>query len=99
MNTYGPIHTAYGLATIEQVNYANNNRIALRLIDERDGTPISILTCNLPHVHLEPGEFCVKTWSENEQIAKNCMDSGLFIDTGKRFPTGHCVAEVWRFKE
>lgn len=61
------------------------------------GEPFGTLTVNLPDDKLDEGEFFVKTWSENEGLAKSCMNSGAFIDTGKRVKTGYVEAQVWRF--
>jgi len=48
---------------------------------------------------MEPGDILVKTWSENKNITDALRNSGLFIDTGRRCPTGFVNAEVWRWKE
>jgi hypothetical protein len=48
-------------------------------------------------IHLEEGEFCVKTWSENELFIDDCRP--YFHDTGKRFRAGMAIGEVWRFKD
>lgn len=63
----------------------------------RGGEAIATLTVNIPEVPLEEGEFIVKTWSENERIAADCLASGLFVDTGKRVRTGWVMAQIWRF--
>lgn len=75
--------------------YNNNGRMAITLVTSK-GEPFCTLTCNLPDEPLEDGEFFVKTWSENEVVAKAARESKLFIDTGKRVPAGHAQAEVWR---
>lgn len=61
--------------------------------------PVLTFTVNLPDEHLEPGEFFVKTWSENEPLIPSIRNSGIFIDTGKRVPTGFVMAEVWKFSD
>lgn len=45
---------------------------------------------------LEPTEFIVKTWGENQEITDALLKSGLFIDTAKRIPTGYVVASIWQ---
>lgn len=79
--------------TVEFKTYANNGRLAVQLFDETD--PCTTLSCNLPDEDLCQGEFFVKNWSENEEIAACAIRSGLFIDTGKR---SNCslFAPVWR---
>ena len=44
-------------------------------------------------------EFCVKTWSENEVLVAPMLATGLFEDAGRRVPSGHVVAPVWRIKD
>jgi hypothetical protein len=63
-----------------------------------EGELYAILTVNVVNKDesLQPGEYCIKTWSENEKITKVLRESVLFKDTGKRIPTGYCVAEVWK---
>lgn len=92
------IKTIYGMAELV-FDYYYNGRTAILLRDVEDGSPIATLTVNIPEVLLDAGEFCVKNWSENESIARDCMASGLFVDTGKRFPTGRVKAPIWKMKE
>lgn len=74
-----------------------NGRLALMLTEE--GLPFATLTVNLPEQPLNDGEFFVKTWSENTDVVKEIMKSGLFVDTGKVAPTGFVTAEVWKFSD
>ena len=89
----------FGPAEVCQQRYAEPNSIALVLQGCNSGERIAVLTVNLPERDLEPGEFFVKTWSENEQIAADCLASGFFVDTGKRVPTGWVEAQVWKFNK
>lgn len=43
-------------------------------------------------------EFCVKTWSENEDMVEPMMGTGLFEDTGRRCHSGYVEVPIWRFK-
>ena len=63
-----------------------------------DGVPAFTLTVNIPEVKIKAGEIIVKTWSENERIAKDLLQSGLFEDTGRRIPTVFVKAQVWKVK-
>ena len=63
-----------------------------------DGRPWGKLTVNLPDDPLEPGEFHVRSWDEGAELAAAAMATGLFLDTGKRVPTGWVQASVWRIK-
>ena len=59
----------------------------------------AVLTVNLPRKWLQPDEFFVKAWSENESIANWVRALEIFEDTGKRQKTGFVEAEIWRFKD
>lgn len=84
--------------TVKRMEYGGGN-LALKLVGPI-GQPFGTLTVNLsPKVHkaLAPGEFYVKTWSENKELAAAALASGLFVDTGKYSVTGWVTAPVWRF--
>lgn len=80
--------------TFFKVGFYSNGRVAIEL-EERDGAPFATLTCNLPTMELNGNEIFVKTWSENEEIAKAALASGRFKDTGRRVSTGFVLAQVW----
>jgi len=92
------VQTEYGEADLIFNKYANG-RLAISLVSSDIGEPIAGLTVNLPEEALEDGEFFVKTWSENAEIAKDCLASGHFVDTRKRVTTGFVQAQVWKFNE
>lgn len=75
-----------------------NRAICLQVIN-MTGELIATLTVNIPEVKLEPGEFFVKTWSENKGIVYTARRTGLFVDTGKRQNVGYAEAEIWKIKE
>lgn len=75
-----------------------NDRLALILNDFDSGEPFCVLTVNIPEAELEEGEFIVKSYSENEPIAKVLRNSTHFMDTGRRIKTGFVSAEIWRFR-
>lgn len=77
--------------------YRGNGRTAIAIFDPKTGEECTMLTVNMPEVHIEPDEFIVKTWSENEDISKAAFKTGIFIDTGKR--VGYINAPVWKFKD
>jgi len=91
------IKTRYGGMDVEVTTYKTGGTA---VILTQDGQRFATLSVNFPfpEVELEEGEFAVKTWSENEQVAADCLASGLFIDTGKRIKSGYVEASVWRFK-
>jgi hypothetical protein len=74
--------------------YQDGSRaIHARLID---GEPYACLTVCIPGTALMAGEFLIKTWGENEPIARAALRSGLFVDTGLRVGTGYVEASIWR---
>ncbi|HUT79506.1 MAG TPA: hypothetical protein VM285_17550 [Polyangia bacterium] len=91
------VETRWGRADVVRGEYGNG-RLALQLLGP-NGRAIAVLTVNLPEEELAEGEFFVKTWRENEGIAAAALASGLFVDTGRRVPTGFVEAQVWRFAE
>jgi hypothetical protein len=80
--------------TFFRIGRYSNGRIAIEL-EEKDGTPFATLTCNLPTMELNGNEVFIKTWSDNEEVAKAALASGRFKDTGKRVSTGFVLAQVW----
>jgi len=89
------IKTRYGDMDVDIALYKTGGTA---VILNQDGQRFATLSVNFPEVELEEGEFAVKTWSENEQIAEDALASGLFINTGKRIRSGYVEASVWRFK-
>jgi len=89
------IKTRYGGMDVEVTTYKTGGTA---VILNQDGQRFATLSVYFPEVKLEEGEFAVKTWSENEEIAEDALASGLFIDTGKRIRSGYVEASVWRFK-
>ena len=89
------IKTRYGGMDVEVTTYKTGGTA---VILNQDGQRFATLSVNFSEVKLEHNEFAVKTWSENEEIAADCLSSGLFIDTGKRIKSGYVEASVWRFK-
>lgn len=78
--------------------YSDNGRLAVSLV-ENDGicTPYGHLSVNTDAV-LDRGEFAVKTWSENEEIAEAALGTGFFTDTGKRVACGFAEAPIWKLR-
>lgn len=94
----GQVSTTYGLADVVLGRYANA-ALAVQLI-ATDGEPTGVLSLNIPEEaeSLNPGEFFAKTYGENESIAKQAMESGLFEDTGRTVRCGYLVLPVWRIR-
>ncbi len=65
----------------------------LDIIDE-DGCPYAVLTKHDADGVCAEGEFLVKAYAENVEIAAAVKP--FFEDTGRRIPTGYVELEVWR---
>lgn len=81
------------MLTVLQTTYAAGG-IAILIVGD-DDLPYSRLSVAIENLALEPGQFAVKTWNENAEMAEAARTSGLFVDSGRRVTTGHVVAEVW----
>jgi hypothetical protein len=87
----------YGTIYVKKRQYGSG-RMALQLM-QPDGQLLAVLTVNIPEMdkQLRPGEFFVKTWSENKEIAEEARKSGLFVDSGRRVKSELVEAQIWRF--
>jgi hypothetical protein len=101
----GHIATACGDAAILVGRYPSSSpvagAIAIQLVDDEDlSEPLAMFSTKLVPcgAAVAEDEFCVKTWSENEVLVAPMLATGLFEDTGRRVPSGHVVAPVWRIK-
>lgn len=100
MKLLGTVNTSqYGVCALMEGFYDNGRQaIVVEGRHQYNGERIGTLTVNIPEATLGTGEVLVKTWSENERLAKDVLAAGLFEDTGRRVPTGWVEAEVWRWK-
>jgi hypothetical protein len=87
--------TSFGQARVSIGYYADNDAIAVELLDE-SGESLAMLSVNLPEEQhlLGEKEFSAKTYSENEELARDALRSGLFLDTGRR--AGFIQAPIWK---
>ncbi len=65
-----------------------NNRLALKLIDMVDESPIAKITVNVPEIPHIPGFIHVKDWAENEGMFQALMDAGIVQPEHVRIPSG-----------
>ena len=93
----GKVKTRYGIGDIILTKYADGNK-AVIINDEITGERISVLTVNMPEIHNKENQFLIKTWSENEEIARDVFNTSLFINTGTTVPTGYTQAQIWKLK-
>jgi len=82
--------------TVFAVGQYQNGRVAVQLVDAKTSEPFATLTVNIPQATVSDNEIIVKTWTENEPVARAAFESGLFHDTGKRIPTGFSQAQIWK---
>ena len=88
----------YGSVTVVKSAYSIGGKVAVELIADT-GEPIAVLSVNIPEsAHLlGSGEFFVKTWSENEELAEDALASGIFRATGRTSKTV-LNAPIWASK-
>jgi hypothetical protein len=81
-----------------------NDALAIFLEGTGDGNMkgerICSLSVNIPPYSetLADGQFFAKTYHENSEIAKQCMETGLFEEVGLTFPSGHISVPLWKLK-
>ena len=97
INSKGLVYKKYGPVYILPRRYMNG-RLALTIhgADDGDyvGERIAVITVNIPQFPLNAGEILVKSWSENEGMARWLDENGIAVDTGGRAPSGHVEAHV-----
>jgi hypothetical protein len=82
--------------TVFAVGQYQNGRVAVQLADAKTSEPIATLTVNIPQTTVSDNEIIVKTWTENEAVARAAFETGLFHDTGKRIQAGFSQAQIWK---
>ena len=87
----------FGKAHVITNAYYEGGNLAVELVDQ-NGEGMAMLSVNIPESShlLGKNEFFVKTWSENEEIAKDALASGIFRDTN-RCNNGFLRAHIWAF--
>ena len=89
------------LLFLQKETYELNYTIALTIhsLDDSCLEPFLEITTNFAgaEYHLNENEIMVKTWSENSSIIKPLLESGFFIDTGKKVKVSQfCEASIWK---
>ncbi len=92
----GRIETAFGTIEVRLHRYVIGG-VAVKLHSD-DGSAFGSLSVAVPEFadQSAEGEFCVKTYSENELIVGPALKSGLFEDTGRVVRAGYLHLPVWR---
>lgn len=71
-----------------------NGRTAIRLVDDKDGSPIATATINLPGEWVAENQVLIKDYSENSGMAKALLDAGVVANEVGRLAIGPFGAEV-----
>jgi len=89
-----PFKHYHTLLTISR--YAgNNNKIALLLIDSKNGEPIATATVNMVNEHPLPlDHVLIKNYSENEGMTTALVDSGVVDEPYRVLDAGYAVSGV-----
>lgn len=82
--------------SLQRAQYSNK-RLALMIVMRDSGKRYGVLTVNTPEIDLVEGEFAIKTWGENKDIAQVIFNSGKFEDTRRRSTNGTITVEFWKF--
>jgi len=77
----------------------NNGGLAVVLIDTDDQEEFTVASSFIEDANLKKGEFCLKNWSENEDIANELIKQGIVIPTGRTVPSGWINAPVCTLKD
>ena len=85
---------------VYEFRYLWQMRVGIELVDrqEKGAGVFAVLSTNVPEVPLEPGEFIVKSFSENMDLWPQMKDFPEFEDTGKfaLLPFNKCP--IWRIR-
>ena len=80
VNFFGDRH----LLNIYKTYYSSPpDRICILLEDAEDDCPFAVLSVNVPNEPLEPDEFVVKNYGDNETLAPQLYDFHRFKHEGK----------------
>lgn len=78
--------------------YADNGRVALRLVERATGEPWARATTNLPDAPLGEGEVFIKDYAENEGMLAALELAGVVEATGLYETSGYVTVPVARLK-
>ena len=72
----------------------SNGRLALRLIDGDDHSPIATATMNIPEAELQPHEIIIKDYAENDGMHDALVEAGLIKPRHAVIEMGFVFADV-----
>lgn len=76
--------------------YANNYRLALRLVDAVDGQPIATATVNIADEYLDENELIIKNYEENEGIVDALVKAKIIAPPHRLVKAGFQTCGVAR---
>jgi len=92
LNLWGEEETLY----FDFNEYNNNGALAVQLMSPEEGAYATV-SANLPEsADLPKDEFFLKSWSENEEIAKQLIEKGIVLPTGKQASSGFVTAQSYK---
>ena len=85
---------------VYEFHYLWQRRIGIELVDRQDVNAgiFAVLSTNAPEVTLEPGEFIVKTYSENKDLWQQMERFPEFEDTGRVAVLSDNKCPIWRLR-
>lgn len=85
---------------VYEFRYLWQFRVGVELLDRKENNAgiFAVLSTNVPEVSLEPGEFIVKTYSENKDLWPQMKDFPEFQDTGKFAVLPYNKCPIWRLR-
>jgi hypothetical protein len=69
--------------------YADNNRVAMILIDPETGEQYTRVTVNMPEVMLKQDHVLIKDYSENKGVLDALVRDGIVHKPYTTYPTGY----------
>lgn len=85
---------------VYEFRYLWQLRVGIELVDRQKKNVgiFAVLSTNAPEVTLEPGEFIIKTYSENRDLWKQMKEFPEFQDTGKFAVLPSIKCPIWRLR-
>lgn len=77
-----------------QFHKYNNDRTALMLVDEYDGSPVAVATINIPNEDLGKDEVVIKDYTENEGMLDTLIDAGIISNPVAYIKTGYVNSPI-----
>lgn len=79
---------------VEVCRYSDNDRIAIKLVDDETYEPIAVATINVPEVELAKGVVVIKNYSENEGMLIALRNAGIVEEVIGEISLGFVTAPV-----